>query len=64
MLKTTEDNVRSLAELRSWYLSSLRPKLARAADGGTVEPGAVAALDRQVRELLDLSRNASRKAAA
>jgi len=63
MLKTTEENGRSLAELRSWYLGSLRPKLARAADGGTVEPSAVAALDRQVRELLDLSR-ASRKAAA
>jgi hypothetical protein len=57
-----EAPTKNLTELRSWYLGSLRPKLARAADGGTVAPGAVAALDRQVRELLDLSR-APRKAA-
>jgi hypothetical protein len=58
-----EAPAKSLAELRSWYLGSLRPKLARAAGGGAVEASAVVALDRQVSELLALSR-APRKEAA
>jgi hypothetical protein len=42
------------AELRSWYVDGLRPKLARAARSGAVDPGAAAALDAEVRKLLDL----------
>jgi hypothetical protein len=34
--------------LRSWYLHSLQPKLARAATTGAVDPQAVAALDAEV----------------
>jgi len=44
------------AELQSWYLHGLRPKLARAASTGAVDPRAVAALDAEVRSFLDLSR--------
>jgi len=44
------------AELRSWYLRSLQPKLARAATSGAVDPQAVAALDAEVRSFLDLYR--------
>jgi hypothetical protein len=44
------------AELRSWYLHSLQPKLARAASSGAVDPQAVAALDAEVRSFLDLYR--------
>jgi len=33
------------AELQSWYLHGLQPKLARAASRGAVNPQAVAALD-------------------
>jgi len=44
------------AELQSWYLHGLKPKLARAASTGAVDPMALAALDAEVRELLDLSR--------
>ena len=43
-------------ELRSWYLHSLQPKLARAATTGAVDPLAVAALDAEVRSFLDLYR--------
>jgi len=43
-------------ELRSWYLHSLQPKLARAATTGAVDPQAVAALDADVRSFLDLYR--------
>ena len=42
------------AELQAWYLGSLRPKLRNAARAGTVEPAAVATLDRLVRDFLDL----------
>lgn len=45
----------ALAELRSWYLHSLRPKLARAACTGAVDPRALAALEAQLRRILDLS---------
>lgn len=44
------------AELQSWYLQGLLPKLARAAQTGTVDRAAVEALDADVRALLDLSR--------
>jgi hypothetical protein len=44
------------AELRTWYLQGLQPKLARAANTGAADPLAVAALDAEVRKLLDLSR--------
>jgi hypothetical protein len=43
------------AELQSWYLQRLQPKLARAASTGVVDPRAVAALDAEVRGLLDLA---------
>jgi hypothetical protein len=43
------------AELQAWYLGGLLPKLARAARTGAADPGAVAALDADVRALLDLS---------
>lgn len=43
------------AELRSWYVHGLQPKLARAVSSGTVDPGAAAALDADLRRLLDLS---------
>ena len=44
------------AELRSWYLHSLQPKLARAASTGAADPRALAALDDELRKLLDASR--------
>ena len=44
------------AELRSWYLHGLQPKLARAASTGAVDPQAIAALDAEVRRFLDLYR--------
>lgn len=47
---------RARAELQSWYLQGLLPKLARAARTGAVDRAAVEALDTDVRALLDLSR--------
>ena len=47
---------RARAELQSWYLQGLLPKLARAAQTGAVDRAAVEALDADVRALLDLSR--------
>ena len=52
-----------LAELQAWYLGSLRPKLAGAARAGTIAPTAAAVLDRQLRDLLDLSRVETAEAA-
>jgi hypothetical protein len=46
----------TLAELRAWYLYSLRPKLADAAGSGAVQPRTAAELDREVRDLLRLPR--------
>jgi hypothetical protein len=51
-----EDTSTARAELQSWYLHGLLPKLARAAQTGVVDPRAVAALDAEVRKLLDLAR--------
>lgn len=45
-------------ELRLWYVRSLLPKLVQAVYDGTVASAAVASLDRQVRELLELPRPA------
>lgn len=42
------------AELQTWYLASLEPKLARAAAQDVVPSAAAEALDRQLREFLDL----------
>ncbi|HSC49832.1 MAG TPA: hypothetical protein VLD16_06155 [Gaiellaceae bacterium] len=44
------------AELRSWYVHGLQPKLARAASTGAADPRAVAALDAEVRRVLELPR--------
>ena len=55
MAKTAERHPHDeRAELQAWYLDSLRPKLRDAARAGTVEPAAVATLDRLVRDFLDL----------
>lgn len=43
-------------ELQLWYLESLQPKLARAADKGVIAPAAAADLDRQLTDFLDLRR--------
>jgi hypothetical protein len=51
------------AELQAWYLGGLQPKLIRAAETGTAAPGAVDALDAQVRELLALPRVRAEQAA-
>jgi hypothetical protein len=51
------------AELRAWYLSSLSPKVERAVRTGSVAPAAARELDKQLRDLLDLPREASREAA-
>jgi hypothetical protein len=53
----SDDSTRNpRAELQSWYLHSLLPKLARAAATGAVDPRAVAALDADVCRLLELTR--------
>lgn len=50
--RSVERNAR--AELQTWYLASLRLKLARAANTGIVPPAAAAALDQRLRDFLDL----------
>jgi hypothetical protein len=45
-----------LAELQTWYVELMRPKLARAATAGAILPAEAAALDRDMRGLLELSR--------
>jgi hypothetical protein len=47
------------AELRAWYLSRLRPRLAEAVTAGIVGPGAVEELDLQVAELFALPQRRS-----
>lgn len=49
-----KEQANGLDELRAWYLGGLRPKLARAVQAGSVAAGAVLALDRQLRDLLDV----------
>jgi hypothetical protein len=64
MAKTAESTVLGgRAELRRWYLGRLRPKLADATTAGTVEPTALAALDFQLRELLELPAELDEEAA-
>jgi hypothetical protein len=41
-------------ELQAWYLGSLGPKLARAADAGIVRSAVADSLDRELRTFLDL----------
>lgn len=55
MATTTNETTRARAELQAWYRRGLLPKLARAAATGAVNPQAVAALDADLRALLDLS---------
>lgn len=45
---------KSRGELQSWYLTSLRPKVAHAVGSGLVTASAAAALDDQLRDFLDL----------
>jgi uncharacterized membrane protein len=55
----TMENERSSnarAELQTWYLHDLLPRLARAARTGTVAPQELDALDAGMRRLLDLTR--------
>jgi hypothetical protein len=49
---------KSRGELQSWYLTSLRPKVADAARSGVVTAAAAASLDRQLRDFLDLPADA------
>ncbi len=48
------------AELRTWYLGRLRPKVAEAVAARMVGPGAVEELDLQVADLFELSPGAFR----
>jgi hypothetical protein len=52
-----------LAELRAWYVASLRPKLALAASRGAIEPAAAADLERQLGAMLDLEAGSRREGA-
>jgi uncharacterized protein YciW len=54
--------VEGRAELRAWYLASLRPKLAHAARRGAIEPAAAADLERQLEAMLDLAADDRRAA--
>jgi hypothetical protein len=51
------------AELQTWYLGSLHPKLAEAASAGAVAPVRAATLDRLLRAMLDLPDTDVRQAA-
>jgi len=53
-MPTSHESTRSeeLIELREWYLESLLPKLARAADTGIIEPAGAVELERRFSELL------------
>jgi hypothetical protein len=52
-MPTSHESTQSdeLVELREWYLESLLPKLARAAETGIVEPAGAAELERRFSEL-------------
>jgi hypothetical protein len=54
-MRPNESSNDARAELQSWYVHGLQPKLARAASTGAVDPRAAAALDAEVRSILDLS---------
>ena len=45
------------ALLQAWYLGRLAPKLADGVNSGKADAAAAAALDRHVRQLLDLHRD-------
>jgi hypothetical protein len=45
---------KSRGELQSWYLTSLRPKVAHAVGSGLVTASAAAALDQQLRDFIDI----------
>jgi len=64
-MPTTRESLQrnARAELQAWYLTSLRPKLARAATSDAVPSAAAEALDRQLRAFLDLPETASESAA-
>jgi hypothetical protein len=47
----SESTNEARAELESWYLRGLQPKLARSASTGAVDPQAIAALEGGVRPL-------------
>jgi hypothetical protein len=47
------------AELQSWYEDGLRPRLARAARLGIADPKRLAALDRELRELIGAESDAA-----
>lgn len=49
-------------ELQVWYLESLRPKLAHAATMGLAQRGAARALDRQLRDFLDVRAGSGQEA--
>jgi hypothetical protein len=45
-----------LAELQTWYVERMRPKLRRATKTGSIMAAEAAALDRDMRGLLELPR--------
>jgi len=45
--------VAARAELHAWYVGRLRPKLEDAVSAGSVEPGAVEALDFQLSDFFE-----------
>ena len=51
------------AQLQTWYLTDLRPKLASAARRGAVTPLKAVAIDRDLRQLLDISSSRLEEAA-
>ena len=52
--RTESPGLGGRAELRTWYLGHLRPRLVEAVAAGVVEAGAVEELDVQVAGLLEL----------
>ena len=63
MRSTEETSSRARPDLQAWYLTSLQPKVERAAREGVVETAAADALDRQLRDFLELPADASTEAA-
>jgi hypothetical protein len=52
-MPTSHESTKSdeLVELREWYLESLLPKLARAAETGIIEPAGASELEQRFSEL-------------